>query len=65
MMNYSVLDEQIAHLIDQYKTEAEETLRAATLEDNAAACLSNLIADNVAVLNNIRMAVSDYLETYK
>lgn len=64
-MDYSVLDEQIAHLIDQYKTESEETLRAATLEDNTAACLSNLIADNVAVLNNIRMAVSDFLETCK
>ncbi len=61
-MDYSVLDEQIAHLIDQYKTEAEETLRAATLEEKTAACLSCLIADNVTVLNNIRMAVSDYLE---
>lgn len=61
-MDYSVLDEQIAHLIDQYKAEAEETLRAATLEDKTAACLSNLIADNVTILNNIRMAVSDYLE---
>ncbi len=28
-MDYSVLDEQIAHLIDRYKAEAEETLRAA------------------------------------
>lgn len=62
-MDYSILDEQIAHLIDQYKTAAEETLRAATLDNNTAACLSNLIADNVTVLNNIRMAVSDYLET--
>ena len=62
-MDYSVLDEQIAHLIDHYKTAAEETLMAATLDNNTAVCLSNLIADNVTVLNNIRMAVSDYFET--
>ncbi len=61
-MQYSVLDEQIAHLIDQYKQEAEESIKSASLNGETAACLSNLVADNVTVLNNIRMAVSDYLE---
>lgn len=62
-MSYDVLDEKICHMIDQYKAEAEETINSANIDRNVYSCLCNLVSDNVNVLNNIRMAVSEYLES--
>lgn len=64
-MSYETLDEKIAYLIDQYKREAEETINAFDLDKNVSSCLAALVSDNVTVLNNIRMEVSDYIEKQK
>lgn len=64
-MSYETLDEKIAYLIDQYKREAEETINNFDLDNNVSSCLAAMIADNVTVLNNIRMEVSGYIEKQK
>lgn len=64
-MSYETLDEKIAYLIDQYKQEAEETINNFDLDNNVSSCLAAMIADNVTVLNNIRMEVSGYIEKQK
>lgn len=64
-MSYETLDEKIAYLIDQYKREAEETINTFDLDKNVSSCFAALVADNVTVLNNIRMEVSDYIEKQK
>ena len=64
-MSYETLDEKIAYLIDQYKREAEKTINNFDLDSNVSSCLVAMIADNVTVLNNIRMEVSGYIEKQK
>jgi len=64
-VSYETLDEKIAYLIDQYKREAEETIKTFDLDKNVSSCLAALVADNVTALNNIRMEVSDYIEKQK
>lgn len=64
-MSYETLDENISYLIDQYKREAEETINNFDLDRNVSSCLAAIIADNVTVLNNIRMEVSGYIKKQK
>lgn len=64
-MTFETLDEKIAYLIDEYNRTANETLKNFDLDNNVSRCLEALIRDNVIVLNNIRMEVSEYHEKFK
>lgn len=61
-MSFESLDTDICGCIDQYRNDADTTIKSANIDYETAACLSRLVADNLSALNNIRMAVSKYME---